>query len=68
MEIKKKKAGFACVNLVKNPESSLCSNRPARISYLKLIYPNGVQLILPSDISRERLSDFINLNPSVDVR
>ena len=31
------------------------NGRPSRSPYLKLVYPNGVTLILPADISVEQL-------------
>ncbi len=31
------------------------NGRPSRNPYLKLVYPNGVTLILPADISVEQL-------------
>ena len=31
------------------------NSRPSRSPYLKLVYPNGVTLILPADISVEQL-------------
>ena len=35
--------------------------RNHRNSYLKLIYPNGVTLILPADISIEQLRAYISI-------
>ena len=35
--------------------------RPRRNPYLKLSYPNGVTLILPSDISIDQLRTYISI-------
>ena len=35
------------------------NSRPSRSPYLKLVYPNGVTLILPADISVEQSYCFI---------
>jgi len=35
--------------------------RPSRSPYLKLVYPNGVTLILPADINVEQLRAYIGI-------
>ena len=37
------------------------NSRPSRSPYLKLVYPNGVTLILPVDISVEQLRAYIGI-------
>ena len=37
------------------------NGRPSRSPYLKLVYPNGVTLILPADTSVEQLRAYIGI-------
>ncbi len=37
------------------------NSRPSRRPYLKLVYPNGVTLILPADISVDQLRAYIGI-------
>lgn len=37
------------------------NSRPSRSPYLKQVYPNGVTLILPADISVEQLRAYIGI-------
>ena len=37
------------------------NGRPSRSPYLKLVYPNGVTLILPADISVDHLRAYIGI-------
>lgn len=59
MEQKTKTTGFARVK-VTPPTSERQEERRPRLNYLKMVYPNGVSLILPPDLSREQLNDYIH--------
>ena len=37
------------------------NSRPSRSLYLKLVYPNGMTLILPADTSLEQLRAYIGI-------
>ena len=38
------------------------NSRPSRSPYLKLVYPNGVTLILAADVSVEQLRAYIGIS------
>ncbi len=54
---------FAEVNICRNPNErkQRYSSRPERFQYIKLTYPNGVSLTLPSDIDAGQLERFIRI-------
>ena len=56
-----KKPLFAEVNLTGDEFKQSPSNHIQRSRFLKLVYPNGVTLILPSDISASQLEQYIRI-------
>lgn len=60
----KKSPLFAEVDLTENDVEQMAysSNRRHRTPFIKLTYPNGVNLILPMDITPDRLEQFIRIS------
>ena len=56
-----KKPLFAEVNLTGDEFKQSPSNHFQRSRFLKLVYPNGVTLILPGDISASQLEQYIRI-------
>ena len=56
-----KKPLFAEVNLTGDEFRQSPSTHMQRTRFLKLVYPNGVTLILPGDISASQLEQYIHI-------